>query len=120
MERKIYNDLLKWKKEMKKPLLLYGAKQIGKTYSVIDFAKKNYKNIIYFNTENYKELVDILKKEKIPEKIILKLSVLSGETIFKEDTLIILDKSYSSMVIFSTLPISIPLGNTPPSPLVYT
>lgn len=91
MERKIYNDLLKWKKEMKKPLLLYGAKQIGKTYSVIDFAKKNYKNIIYFNTENYKELVDILKKEKIPEKIILKLSVLSGETIFKEDTLIILD-----------------------------
>ena len=48
MERKIYNDLLKWKKEMKKPLLLYGAKQVGKTYSVIEFAKKNYKNIVYF------------------------------------------------------------------------
>jgi len=91
MERKIYNDLLKWKKEMKKPLLLYGAKQVGKTYSVIEFAKKNYKNIVYFNTDNHKELVDILKREKNPEKIILKLSVLSGETILKEDTLIILD-----------------------------
>ena len=91
MERKIYNDLLKWKKDMKKPLLLYGAKQVGKTYAVTMFGKKYYKNIVYFNTDNYKELIDILKREKTPEKIILKLSVLSGETIFKEDTLIVLD-----------------------------
>ena len=78
MERKIYNDLVLWKKNMKKPLLLYGAKQVGKTYSVLEFAKKNYKNIVYFNTNNYKELLDILKREKSPEKIIFKLSVLSG------------------------------------------
>ena len=91
MERKIYNDLVLWKKNMKKPLLLYGAKQVGKTYSVLEFAKKNYKNIVYFNTNNYKELLDILKREKSPEKIIFKLSVLSGETIFEEDTLIIFD-----------------------------
>ena len=91
MERKIYNDLLRWKKDMQKPLLLYGAKQIGKTFAVLDFAKKHYKNVVYFNTENHKELLDILKREKSTEKIILKLSVLSGETIFKEDTLIVLD-----------------------------
>lgn len=91
MERKIYNDLLKWKKDAYKPLLIYGSKQVGKTYSVIDFGKKCYKNIVYFDTTNNKELLDILKREKIPEKIILKLSVLSGETIFKQDTLIILD-----------------------------
>ena len=91
MERKIYNDLVLWKKNMKKPLLLYGAKQVGKTYSVLEFAKKNYKNIVYFNTNNYKELLDILKREKYTEKIIFKLSVLSGETIFEEDTLIIFD-----------------------------
>lgn len=91
MERKIYNDLVLWKKNVKKPLLLYGAKQVGKTYSVLEFAKKNYKNIVYFNTNNYKELLDILKREKSPEKIIFKLSVLSGETIFEEDTLIIFD-----------------------------
>ena len=91
MERKIYNDLVLWKKNMKKPLLLYGAKQLRKTYSFLEFDKKNYKNIVYFNTNNYKELLDILKREKSPEKIIFKLSVLSGETIFEEDTLIIFD-----------------------------
>ena len=91
MERKIYNDLLRWKKDAYKPLLLYGSKQIGKTYSVIDFGRRCYKNIVYFNTTNNKDLFDIFKREKIPEKIILKLSVLSGETIFKQDTLIVLD-----------------------------
>ena len=72
-------------------MLLYVSKQVGKIYSVLEFAKKNYKNIVYFNTNNYKELLDILKREKSPEKIIFKLSVLSGETIFEEDTLIIFD-----------------------------
>ena len=91
MERKIYTDLYRWKKDMQKPLLLYGAKQVGKTYSVIKFGEKTYKNVVYFDTSNHKELLDILKREKTTEKIILKLSILSGETIFKDDTLIILD-----------------------------
>ncbi len=91
MERKIYSELLKWKKNPQKPLLLYGSKQVGKTYSVIDFGNKNYKNVVYFNTENNKELVDIFKREKISDKIISKLSYLAGETIFKEVTLIIFD-----------------------------
>jgi len=99
MERKIYNDLMRWKKDMKKPLLLYGAKQVGKTYSVVAFGKKYYKNIVYFNTDNHKELIDILKREKSPEKIILKMSVLAGETIFKEDTLIILDNVCNPYVV---------------------
>ena len=59
MERKITNELLRWKKDAFKPLLLYGAKQVGKTYTVLDFGKKNYKNVVYFNTDNYKELIDI-------------------------------------------------------------
>ena len=99
MERKIYNELLKWKKTMHKPLLLYGPKQVGKTYSTLEFARKNYKNVVYFNLENNKELIDILKREKTPEKIILKLSVLSGETILKEDTLIILDNVNNPYVV---------------------
>ena len=91
MERKIYNDLLKWKKTIKKPLMLYGSKQVGKTYAVLEFGKKYYKNIVYFNLDNNKELITILKREKNPEKLILKLSVLANETILKDDTLIILD-----------------------------
>ena len=101
MERKINNELIKWKMDAKRPLLLYGARQVGKTYSVLEFGKNNYKNIAYFNTDNYKDLYDILKREKNPDKIIMKLSVLSGETIMKSDTLIVFDNTNDANVIKS-------------------
>lgn len=92
MERKITLELLKWKKDiLRKPLLLYGCKQVGKTYSVIEFGTTEYKNMVYFNTTNNKELIDIFKKEKTIDKIILKLSLLAGESIFPNDTLIVFD-----------------------------
>ena len=99
MERKIYNDLIKWKKSAKKPLLLYGSKQVGKTFSALEFGKKCYRNVVYFNTDNNKELVDLLRREKNPERLILKLAVLSGETILKDDTLIILDNVNDPYVV---------------------
>ena len=65
MKRKIDNTLLKWKKDpMKKPLMLYGNKQVGKTYSVLKFGEENYDNVVYFNTDNNIELYKILKKER--------------------------------------------------------
>ena len=91
MERKIYNDLLKWKKTIKKPLMIYGSRQVGKTFSVLEFAKRNYKNYVYFNLENNIDLISMIRREKNPEKLIAKLSVLSGETILKDDTLVVLD-----------------------------
>ena len=92
MERKIEKFLKKWKDDsMKKPLILFGSKQIGKTFSVLDFGKKEYKNMIYFNTDNNKEIINLFTKEKSTEKLILNLSLISGETILKEDTLVILD-----------------------------
>lgn len=92
MKRKINEDLLKWKRdENRKNLLLYGMKQVGKTYSVIKFGEKYYKNIAYFDVSNNLELIDLFKKEKVCDRIILNLSVLSSESIFKEDTLIVFD-----------------------------
>lgn len=92
MERKIEEFYRKWKNDIiRKPLILYGAKQIGKTYSVLEFGKKEYKNTVYFNTENNNSLIEIFKKEKATDKIILNLSLKSGETILKDDTLVILD-----------------------------
>ena len=92
MERKIESFFQKWKNDIiRKPLILYGPKQVGKTFSVLDFGKKEYKNVVYFNTENNKELLDIFKKERSTDKIILCLSLLIGETILKTDTLIIFD-----------------------------
>ena len=92
MERKILSYLHKWQKDIiRKPLLIYGPKQIGKTFTVLDFGKDKYKNVIYFNAQGNKELIQLFKKEKAINKIILNLSLMSGETILKTDTLIVFD-----------------------------
>ncbi len=92
MERKIYADLLKWKKDTnRKPLLIYGNKQIGKTYTAVEFGEREYKTVSYINSDNNLELLKIMQKERTIDKIIAKLSLLTGESILKNDTLIIID-----------------------------
>ena len=92
MERKIEEFFIKWKNDIiRKPLILYGPKQIGKTFTTLQFGKKEYKNVIYINTDNNREINELFRKEKSTDKIILKLSLISGETILKKDTLIIFD-----------------------------
>ena len=92
MERKIEKFFQKWQKDIiRKPLVLYGPKQVGKSYSALNFGKTNYKNTIYFNTSNNKTLTDLFTKEKSTERLILNLSLLSGETILQEDSLLIFD-----------------------------
>lgn len=100
MERKIEAFFIKWKKDIiRKPLILYGPKQIGKTFTVLNFGKNEYKNVVYFNTENNPEIVSLFVKEKNLDKIILNLSLMSGETILKEDTLIVLDNLESIEIV---------------------
>lgn len=92
MERKIMDELLKWKVDAnKKPMLLYGMPLCGKTYTVLDFGKKNYKNVIYFDSEFNLELNYVLDKNTTIDKLIRGLSAISLETIFKEETLIVFD-----------------------------
>lgn len=92
MERKIVSFFQKWKTDIiRKPLMLYGPKQIGKTFTVLEFGKVEYKNVVYFNASNNKGLVELFKKEKATDKIIINLSMISGETILEEDTLIVFD-----------------------------
>ena len=92
MKRKIEGNLLKWKNDItKKPLMIYGNKQVGKTYTVLKFGEEYYKNIVYFNTENNIELYKVLKRERTVDRIILNLSILSNESILEHDTLIIFD-----------------------------
>lgn len=92
MERKIEEFLKKWQKDIiRKPLVIYGPRQIGKTFTILNYGKKEYKNVIYINTNNNKEIKELFKKEKSTEKIILNLSLITGETILEEDSLIILD-----------------------------
>lgn len=92
MERKIVNFFQKWKNDIiRKPLVVYGPKQIGKTFTVLKFGKDEYKNVVYFNLDHHEQVLQLLKKEKIIDKIIVQLSLLSGETVLEGDTLIIFD-----------------------------
>ncbi len=92
MERKIMNDLLRWKTDStKKPMLLYGVSGCGKTHTVLEFGKNEYKNIIYFDCVSNLELSYVFEKNTTLDKLIRGLSAISLETIFKEESLIIFD-----------------------------
>lgn len=92
MERKITDELLKWKIDnYKKSLLLYGISGSGKTYTALKFGKTEYKNTIYFDCAGNLELSYVIEKNTTIEKLIRALSAISLETIFKEDSLIIFD-----------------------------
>ena len=92
MERKIVSFFQKWKNDLiRKPLVVYGPKQVGKTFTVLNFGKNEYKNVIYINATNNKRLIELFEKEKSIDKLIVNLSLMSGETILQNDTLIIFD-----------------------------
>lgn len=93
MERKISKKLLKWKNDKEKtPLIVYGARQVGKTYTILSFGKENYKNVAYINFEDNSEISKIFEQDLEVERIIKELSVKLGITILEEDTLIFFDE----------------------------
>lgn len=93
MERKISARLRQWKDDHnRKPLLLYGARQVGKTYSVLDFGKTHYANTIYVNFEANTEAANIFARDLNPERIVKELSALYAQTILPSDTLIFFDE----------------------------
>jgi predicted AAA+ superfamily ATPase len=93
MERKIAKSLIKWKNSPNRmPLILHGARQVGKTYIALTFGKEQYKNTAYFNLEDNVETSGIFERDLNPERIIRELSAKSGQTILKRDTLIIFDE----------------------------
>ena len=93
MERKIIKNLLLWKNDRNKlPLLLQGARQVGKTYTLLSFGKQYYKNIAYFSMEESKEISAIFERDLNPERIVRELAVQSGKSILPGDTLLIFDE----------------------------
>ena len=85
--------LLEWKNDTEKtPLILYGARQVGKTYTILSFGKENYKNVAYINFEDNTEISKIFEQDLEVERIIKELSVKLGITILEEDTLIFFDE----------------------------
>lgn len=93
MKRLIEQRLIEWKNSTgRKPLILYGARQIGKTYTLLDFGKNHYHNIAYCNFEDNVALEQIFMSDLNPERIIKTIGALLGIDIIKEKTLIIFDE----------------------------
>lgn len=93
MYREIINDLIKWKSaENRKPLIIHGARQVGKTYIVKEFGKKYYDNLIYVNFETNKEFSSQIEENIDAQYIINKLELFYGEKIVPEKTLIFFDE----------------------------
>lgn len=93
MERQIMNKLIEWKKsKYRKPLILKGARQVGKTYILKEFGRKNYDGVAYFNFDHDEDLFNLFKNTKDPKRIMEQLAFIYGKAILPEKTLIIFDE----------------------------
>ena len=93
MDRKITNYFKNWKDNPhRKPLILQGARQVGKTYSILEFGRNCYENVVYFNFETNPKLSETFEENIAPDYLIPILSHISGQTIVKEKTLIVFDE----------------------------
>lgn len=93
MQRDFYKKLLAWKtSDDRKPLILKGARQVGKTYILKEFGKNEYKNTAYFNFEEDPTLIDFFSGRLQPKRILEKLSIFYDVDIKPGETLIIFDE----------------------------
>lgn len=95
LKRKIEQNLINWKNtENRKPLIIKGCRQCGKTFSVMDFAKKNYKNVVYLNFYENPDYAAVFAGSLEIDNIILMLSALLGSAAVFEtgETVLILDE----------------------------
>lgn len=93
MKRIIEDGLSAWKNNpSKKPLVVFGARQVGKTYSVLAFGKERYSDMAYFNFENNTPLLSVFENDLHVDRIVTALSALSGKKIIPEQTLIFFDE----------------------------
>ena len=93
MKRLIMSKLLAWKNSpYRKPLILKGVRQVGKTWILKEFGKLYYKNIAYFNFDENREYKQFFEATKNVERILQNLMLASGQKIEPENTLIIFDE----------------------------
>lgn len=93
MERSIIKQLKEWKNSpLRKPLILAGARQVGKTYILKEFGKREYKNVAYINCDNNPEVAGLFAEDYDMKRTILVIGALTGQPIVPGKTLIILDE----------------------------
>lgn len=104
MKRNAIQNMINWKSdEERKPLVLRGARQVGKTWLMKEFGKNCYRSFVYFNFDEEDELKSIFETNKNPQRIIELLSMISGEKILPGETLIIFDEIQECPEALNTL-----------------
>lgn len=104
MRRSAIQNLADWKcSEERKPMVLKGARQVGKTWLMKEFGKNYYENFVYFNFDEDMELKSIFETNKNPHRIIELLSMISGRKILPDKTLIIFDEIQECPEALNTL-----------------
>ena len=93
MKRNALESLIRWKSsEDRKPMVLKGARQVGKTWLMKEFGQNCYVHTVYFNFDEEDELKSIFEVNKNPQRIIELLSLIAGEKLLPGETLIIFDE----------------------------
>ena len=104
MKRKIYQELINWKNtDMTKPLMVIGARQIGKTYIIDEFCRKEFKKYIYINLFEHLEIVEIFKQKINTEEKYKRMKIYLGTDIYIENTIIFFDEIQESEELISAL-----------------
>ncbi len=104
MKRRAIQDLINWKNsDERKPMVLKGARQVGKTWLMKEFGKQYYKGYVYFNFDEEEQLKSVFEANKNPHRIVELLSMIAGEKIYATDTLIIFDEIQECPEALNTL-----------------
>lgn len=93
MKRSVYSQLLEWKDSpRRKPLMLYGARQVGKTYILKEFGRNEFDNLVYVNCYKNPAVKALFAEDKDVRRILLGLSAISGQEINAGKTLVFIDE----------------------------
>ena len=104
IKRDIMETFLRWKESpRRKPMLLLGARQIGKTWAVERFGKERYKHFVKFDLDRSPEVIDAFRISKEPDRIIKELQAYSDAPLLPGETLIFLDEIQESEEAFNSL-----------------
>lgn len=104
LKRSAISELIRWKDSAeRKPMVLKGARQVGKTWLMREFGQNYYDNFVYFNFDEEDELKSIFETNKNPHRIIELLSMICGEKIEPGKTLIIFDEIQECPEALNTL-----------------
>lgn len=105
MKRMIYDDLINWKNNVEdnKPLIVLGARQVGKTYIIDEFCRNEFKNYIKVNLLEDNKIVDLYKEDDSSQNKFMKLKVILDFDIEQEDTILFIDEIQESEQLISNL-----------------